>query len=144
MWLPCWDRRSGHPYQTGWLTSAHHMSWLKLIVQMQSFVSIFIYLLSYLLSLSLTRFFAAAIEQLEEYSLRSHLIQTKQPLKKNKQPVLGTKTFPWPWPAAMLTICQYCHGSEMKIQNLLLPVNVNCFFLHFAFPLQKMELLSFM
>ncbi|XP_017613226.2 AUGMIN subunit 8-like isoform X1 [Gossypium arboreum] len=34
--------------------------------------------------------------QLEEYSLRSHLIQTKQPSKKNKQPVLGTKTFPWP------------------------------------------------
>ncbi|TYH76795.1 hypothetical protein ES332_D04G111100v1 [Gossypium tomentosum] len=34
--------------------------------------------------------------QLEEYSLRSHLIQTKQSSKKNKQPVLGTKTFPWP------------------------------------------------
>ncbi|KAA3464063.1 tif31 [Gossypium australe] len=34
--------------------------------------------------------------QLEEYSLRSHLIQTKQPSKKNKQPVLGIKTFPWP------------------------------------------------
>ncbi|KAH1039156.1 hypothetical protein J1N35_040899 [Gossypium stocksii] len=34
--------------------------------------------------------------QLEEHSLRSHLIQTKQPSKKNKQPVFGTKTFPWP------------------------------------------------
>ncbi|PPS03697.1 hypothetical protein GOBAR_AA16963 [Gossypium barbadense] len=42
------------------------------------------------------KFLATDIEQLEEYSLRSHLIQTKQPSKKNKQPVLGTKTFPWP------------------------------------------------
>ncbi|MBA0739633.1 hypothetical protein Gogos_012886 [Gossypium gossypioides] len=46
--------------------------------------------------LQVITFLATAIEQLEEYSLRSHLIQTKQSSKKNKQPVLGTKTFPWP------------------------------------------------
>ncbi|XVF47879.1 hypothetical protein PTKIN_Ptkin03bG0145700 [Pterospermum kingtungense] len=40
---------------------------------------------------------STAAMQLEECSLRSHLIQTKQPLERNKQqPILATKTFPWP------------------------------------------------
>ncbi|XVE98608.1 hypothetical protein REPUB_Repub03eG0121000 [Reevesia pubescens] len=40
---------------------------------------------------------STAAMQLEEYSLRSHLIQTKQPLERNKhQPILSAKTFPWP------------------------------------------------
>ncbi|KAA3468371.1 QWRF motif-containing protein 8 [Gossypium australe] len=33
----------------------------------------------------------------KEYSLRSHLIQTKQALERNKQPMMAAKTlFPWP------------------------------------------------
>ncbi|XVE71667.1 hypothetical protein DITRI_Ditri10aG0169900 [Diplodiscus trichospermus] len=40
---------------------------------------------------------STAAMQLEECSLRSHLIQTKQPLERNKQqPILAAKTFPWP------------------------------------------------
>ncbi|XWS73116.1 hypothetical protein CRYUN_Cryun02cG0097700 [Craigia yunnanensis] len=39
---------------------------------------------------------STAAMQLEEYSLRSHLIQTKQILERNKQPILAAKTFPWP------------------------------------------------
>ncbi|GMI83983.1 QWRF domain containing 8, augmin subunit 8 [Hibiscus trionum] len=40
---------------------------------------------------------STAAMQLEEYSLRSHLIQTKQALERNKQPTMATKTlFPWP------------------------------------------------
>ncbi|XWS16971.1 hypothetical protein CRYUN_Cryun33cG0027500 [Craigia yunnanensis] len=38
---------------------------------------------------------STAAMQLEEYSLRSHLIQTKQPLERNKQLILAAKTFPW-------------------------------------------------
>ncbi|GMI97584.1 hypothetical protein HRI_003427700 [Hibiscus trionum] len=40
---------------------------------------------------------STAAMQLEECSLSSHLMQTKQPLKKNKQPTMAAaKTFPWP------------------------------------------------
>ncbi|TYJ24485.1 hypothetical protein E1A91_A08G263500v1 [Gossypium mustelinum] len=40
---------------------------------------------------------STAAMQLEEYSLRSHLIQTKQALERNKQPMMAAKTlFPWP------------------------------------------------
>ncbi|KAE8687892.1 QWRF motif-containing protein 8 [Hibiscus syriacus] len=40
---------------------------------------------------------STAAMQLEEYSVRSHLIQTKQVLERNKQPTMATKTlFPWP------------------------------------------------
>ncbi|KAE8691349.1 QWRF motif-containing protein 8 [Hibiscus syriacus] len=40
---------------------------------------------------------STAAMQLEEYSLRSHLIQAKQALERNKQPTMTTKTvFPWP------------------------------------------------
>ncbi|OMP01632.1 hypothetical protein CCACVL1_03046 [Corchorus capsularis] len=39
---------------------------------------------------------STAAMQLEEYSLKSHLIQTKQPLETDKQPILAAKTFPWP------------------------------------------------
>ncbi|KAK8683072.1 hypothetical protein V6N13_039140 [Hibiscus sabdariffa] len=39
---------------------------------------------------------STATMQLEECSFRSHLMQTKQPLKKNKQPSMAAKTFPWP------------------------------------------------
>ncbi|GMI88632.1 QWRF domain containing 8, augmin subunit 8 [Hibiscus trionum] len=40
---------------------------------------------------------STAAMQVEEYSLRSHLIQTKQALERNKQPTMATKTvFPWP------------------------------------------------
>ncbi|GLT80479.1 hypothetical protein SLA2020_519170 [Shorea laevis] len=33
--------------------------------------------------------------QVEEYSLRSHLIQTKQALERSEQPIFTAKTFPW-------------------------------------------------
>ncbi|XVF88131.1 hypothetical protein PTKIN_Ptkin19aG0025400 [Pterospermum kingtungense] len=39
---------------------------------------------------------ATAVMQSEEYSLRSHFIQTEQPVERNKQPILATITFPWP------------------------------------------------
>ncbi|KAL4295871.1 hypothetical protein GQ457_12G024860 [Hibiscus cannabinus] len=39
---------------------------------------------------------STATMQLEGCSFRSHLMQTKQPLKKNKQPSMAAKTFPWP------------------------------------------------
>ncbi|XP_007013862.2 PREDICTED: AUGMIN subunit 8 [Theobroma cacao] len=39
---------------------------------------------------------STAAMQLEEYSLRSHIIQTKPPLERDKQPILAAKTFPWP------------------------------------------------
>ncbi|GMJ07214.1 QWRF domain containing 8, augmin subunit 8 [Hibiscus trionum] len=39
---------------------------------------------------------STAAMQLEECSLSVHLMQTKQPLKKNKQPNMAAKTFPWP------------------------------------------------
>ncbi|KAL4283937.1 hypothetical protein GQ457_16G005050 [Hibiscus cannabinus] len=37
-----------------------------------------------------------AAMQLEECSISAHLMQTKQPSKKNKQPTMAAKTFPWP------------------------------------------------
>ncbi|KAK8595757.1 hypothetical protein V6N13_000446 [Hibiscus sabdariffa] len=37
-----------------------------------------------------------AAMQLQECSISAHLMQTKQPLKKNKQPTMAAKTFPWP------------------------------------------------
>ncbi|KAK8602030.1 hypothetical protein V6N13_058306 [Hibiscus sabdariffa] len=39
---------------------------------------------------------STATMQLEECSFRSQLMQTKQPLKKNKPPSMAAKTFPWP------------------------------------------------
>ncbi|XVE63496.1 hypothetical protein DITRI_Ditri07aG0025000 [Diplodiscus trichospermus] len=40
---------------------------------------------------------STAAMQLQEYSLKSHLIQTKQPpLKRKKQPILAASKFPWP------------------------------------------------
>ncbi|XP_039058735.1 AUGMIN subunit 8-like isoform X3 [Hibiscus syriacus] len=39
---------------------------------------------------------STAAMQLEECSLMAHLTQTKQPLKKSKQPTTAAKAFPWP------------------------------------------------
>ena len=92
-----------HPCQTGWLMSAHHIYVTYELAKIDFaiakvlflFSNAYIYLVFFLMFI-FDNVFAVVIEQLEEYSLRSHLIQTKQPLERNKHPILASKTFPWP------------------------------------------------
>lgn len=58
------------------------------------------------------------LKQVEEYSLRTHLMQMEQDLENGKQPILSIKTLPWPWPAAKLTT--YCFVTSADVNYLFI------------------------